>query len=191
MPFVPFPRQVEMIAFLHACVDGQQSGLIEKARDMGATWLACAFSVWLWLYRPGAAIGWGSRKEQLVDKIGDPTAFSRRCGSSFGRRAILPTGFDPRDDMPSMKIVNRATGATITGESGDNIGARRTQADLFQRRARITSARKIEAAAHDTTNVQVDMSSVNGPGNVFHRRRESGIEWAPGAPPRSTAPMYS
>lgn len=57
MPFVPFPRQVEMIAFLQASVEEQQNGLIEKARDMGATWLACAFSVWLWLYRPGAAIG--------------------------------------------------------------------------------------------------------------------------------------
>lgn len=57
MPFVLFPRQVEMVAFLQACVDAQQSGLIEKARDMGATWLACAFSVWLWLYRPGAAVG--------------------------------------------------------------------------------------------------------------------------------------
>ena len=59
IPFVPFARQIEMIAFLKACVDGQQHGLIEKARDMGATWIACAFSVWLWLYRPGAAVGWG------------------------------------------------------------------------------------------------------------------------------------
>jgi hypothetical protein len=184
MPFAPFPRQVEMIAFLHACVDGQQSGLIEKARDMGATWLACAFSVWLWLYRPGAAIGWGSRKEQLVDKIGDPDSIFEKMRIIIRHlpRLMLPAGFDPRDDMLSMKIVNRATGATITGESGDNIGRGGRKLIYFKdESAHYERPEKIEAALSDTTNVQIDMSSVNGPGNVFHRRRENGVEWAPGA----------
>jgi hypothetical protein len=184
MPFVPFPRQAEMIAFLHACVDGQQSGLIEKARDMGATWLACAFSVWLWLYRPGAAIGWGSRKEQLVDKIGDPDSIFEKMRIIIRHlpRLMLPAGFDPRDDMPSMKIVNRANGATITGESGDNIGRGGRKLIYFKdESAHYERPEKIEAALADTTNVQIDMSSVNGPGNVFHRRRENGAEWAPGA----------
>jgi hypothetical protein len=178
MPFVPFPRQVEMIAFLHTCVDGQQSGLIEKARDMGATWLACAFSVWLWLYRPGAAIGWGSRKEQLVDKIGDPDSIFEKMRIIIRHlpKLMLPTGFDPRDDMPSMKIVNRATGATITGESGDNIGRGGRKLIYFKdESAHYERPEKIEAALADTTNVQIDISSVNGPGNVFHRRREAGV----------------
>lgn len=183
MPFVPFARQIDMIAFLKACVDGQQHGLIEKARDMGATWLACAFSIWLWLYRPGAAIGWGSRKEQLVDKIGDPDSIFEKMRIIIRHlpRLMLPEGFDPRDDMPSMKIVNRATGATITGESGDNIGRGGRKLIYFKdESAHYERPEKIEAALADTTNVQIDMSSVNGPGNVFHRRREAGIEWAPG-----------
>ena len=36
---------------------------------------------------------------------------------------------------------------------------------------------KIEAALGDNTNVRIDISSVNGVGNVFHRRRENGILW--------------
>ncbi len=64
LPFVLFAKQYELIDFLCACVWGEEHGLVEKSRDMGATWLCCAFSVWLWLFHPGAAVGWGSRKEQ-------------------------------------------------------------------------------------------------------------------------------
>ena len=60
MPFVMFPRQKELVQFLWECLKDQESGLIEKSRDMGATWICCAFSVWAWLFIPGVAVGWGS-----------------------------------------------------------------------------------------------------------------------------------
>jgi hypothetical protein len=125
LPFVLFRRQVEFADFLLACVNEQQNGLVEKSRDMGATWLCCAVSVWLWLYWPGAAVGWGSRKEQLVDKIGKLIYF--------------------KDES-----------------------------------AHYERPEKIEAALADNTNCQIDISSVNGLGNVFHRRREAGQEYHPG-----------
>jgi hypothetical protein len=31
-------------------VENNADGLIEKSRDMGATWVCCAFSVWMWLF---------------------------------------------------------------------------------------------------------------------------------------------
>ena len=74
MPFCLFPRQIELVDFIYSCLEDQQSGLIEKTRDMGASWLMCAISVHLWLFKKGAAIGWGSRKEALVDTIGDMKA---------------------------------------------------------------------------------------------------------------------
>jgi phage terminase large subunit len=58
LPFILFPKQREMVEFIYACLQAPAHGLIEKSRDMGATWLACAFSVWLWIFWPGAAIGW-------------------------------------------------------------------------------------------------------------------------------------
>src|SRR6266576_2573894 len=70
-PFLLFPRQREMIEFLHACLRGEASGLIEKSRDMGATWLCVAFSVWLFLFVRDATVGWGSRKADSVDEIGN------------------------------------------------------------------------------------------------------------------------
>jgi hypothetical protein len=72
MPFVLFQRQAEMIDFIYGCLKNDANGLIEKSREMGATWIGCAFSVWLWLFMPGASIGWGSRLIELVDRIGEP-----------------------------------------------------------------------------------------------------------------------
>jgi hypothetical protein len=183
LPFVLFRRQVEFADFLLALVNGQQNGLVEKSRDMGATWLCCAFSVWLWLYWPGAAVGWGSRKEQLVDKIGDPDSIFEKMRIIIRHlpKFMLPAGFSEADHMPFMKIINPETGATITGEAGDNIGRGGRKLIYFKdESAHYERPEKIEAALADNTNCQIDISSVNGLGNVFHRRREAGEEWKPG-----------
>lgn len=185
MPFIPFPKQNEMTEFLLACVHEQQNGLIEKARDMGATWVCCAFSVWLWLYWPGASVGWGSRKEQLVDKIGDPDSIFEKMRIIIRNLPsfMLPRGFSPGEHMTYMRIVNPENGATITGEAGDNIGRGGRKLIYFKdESAHYERPEKIEAALADNTNCQIDISSVNGPGNVFNRRREAGREWIRGEP---------
>ena len=179
MPFVLFPRQKELVVFLVQLIKHQENGLIEKARDMGATWVCAAVSVWLFLFHSGSAIGWGSRKEQLVDKIGDPDSIFEKM------RMILrsippffkPQGFGEKT-MAYMKIINTENEATITGESGDNIGRGGRSLIYFKdEAAHYERPEKIEAALADNTNVQIDISSVNGLGNVFHRRREAGEEW--------------
>jgi hypothetical protein len=183
MPFKLFRRQRDLIAFLLACLNGDASGLIEKCRDVGATWVCCAFSVWLWLFWPGVAVGWGSRKEQLVDKLGDPDSIFEKMRMIVNGlpQEFLPAGFSPNDHMTYMKFINPETGATITGEAGDNIGRGGRKRIYFKdESAHYERPEKIEAALADNTRVQIDISSVNGIGNVFHRRRESGIEWEPG-----------
>ena len=56
LPFIMFPRQVELVNFFMSCLKDEQAGLVEKSRDMGATWIFVALSVWLWAFWPGAAI---------------------------------------------------------------------------------------------------------------------------------------
>lgn len=182
MPFIPFRRQVELVEFIMACLGGDASGLVEKSRDMGATWLCCAVSVYLWLFWPGVAIGWGSRKQELVDELGDPSSIFEKIRMILRRlpSQFLPIGFSERS-MPFMKIMNPETGAVITGEIGDNIGrGGRTRVYFKDESAHYERPEKIEAALADNTRVQMDISSVNGPGNVFHRKREAGTVWEPG-----------
>lgn len=183
MPFIPFDRQAEFVVFLHELVKAQSNGLVEKARDMGATWLSCAFSVWLWLFWPGASIGWGSRKQELVDRLGDADSIFEKMRQIIRLlpEFFKPEGFNEKDHMPFMRLLNPENGATITGEVGDNIGRGGRKLMYFKdESAHYARPELIEAALGDTTRVQVDISSVNGLGNVFHRKREAGKEW-PGA----------
>lgn len=180
MPFVFFERQQEFIEFLHELRADQEGGLVEKCRDAGATWLCCAYSVWSWLFIENDAIGWGSRKADLVDRIGDADSIFEKMRLIINRlpHEWMPRGFIPKKHATYMKISNPENGSSITGESGDNIGRGGRKSIYFKdESAHYERPEKIEAALGDNTNVQVDISSVNGLGNVFHRRREAGYEW--------------
>jgi len=183
LPFILFPRQIEFIYFLQDCINDQENGLVEKSRDMGATWECAAFSVWMWLFSDGVAVGFGSRKEQLVDKLGDPDSIFEKIRIIIDHlpRFFWPKDFDIRYNAGYMKVTNPETGATITGEAGDNIGRGGRKSIYFKdESAHYERPEKIEAALGDNTNVQIDISSVNGTANIFARRRKSGVVWSPG-----------
>jgi hypothetical protein len=71
-PFLLWPEQREFIDWVKVRFDAKEDGLVEKTRDAGVTWLCVAFAVHMWLFQGNAKIGFGSRKETLVDRIGDP-----------------------------------------------------------------------------------------------------------------------
>lgn len=180
MPFVLFEKQYEFVDYLEQLRRDNQSGLVEKCRDIGATWVACGYTVWCLLFIKDDSTGWGSRKEQLVDKLGDADSIFEKIRLLLAR---VPDVFRPREYKDAyMKIVNGDNGATATGESGDNIGRGGRKSRYFvDEAAHIERPEKIEAALGDNTDVRVDISSVNGLGNVFHRRREAGTVWTPGS----------
>ena len=182
MPFVFFKRQKDVIDFFESCSHDQTSGLVEKCRDFGLTWLACGYSVWRWLFIKNDAIGWGSRKEMLVDKPGDPDSIFEKIRLMLKRlpRIWLPAGFSWGRNSTYMKLLNPENGAIIAGEAGDNIGrGGRRSCYFLDEASHLERPEKVEAALGDNTNVRIDISSVNGVGNVFHRRRENGVIWSP------------
>ena len=194
VPFVTFQRQQEFLDYLPGCLKDKEHGLVEKARDVGATWLCVAFSVWLWLFYPGSAIGWGSRKEEYVDDKDDPKAIFTKIRQLLLMLPgwMLPRGFDPRRHATYMKIINPENGSSITGEAGDNIGrGGRTTIYFKDESAHYERPESIEAALGDNTDVQIDISSVNGSANVFYRRRMAGEIWEPGkAMPRGVTRVF-
>lgn len=185
MPLIMFRKQMELCEFLEDCIEYQVGGLIEKCRDMGATWVGCGWSIAAWLFEPGVSIGWGSRKEDLVDRLGDPDSIFEKMRMIVRGlpREFWPEGFNPDRHMTHMKIINPDTESNITGESGDNIGRGGRKLIYFKdESAHYQRPDVIEAALSENTNVQIDISSVNGPGNVFFRRRMNGLEWQSGQP---------
>lgn len=184
MPLVMFQRQAELIQFFEACKIEEENGLLEKARAMGATWTACAYSVHQWLFAPGTAHGWGSRKEDLVDKLGDPDSIFEKIRQIIRGlpKFFWPKGFDTQKHMTFMRVINPANDASITGESGDNIGRGGRKSMYFKdESAHYERPELIEASLSENTRCQIDISSVNGTGNVFYRKRQAGQVWTPGA----------
>jgi len=189
MPFVLFGRQADFIEFVMAMLEGEANGLVEKSRDMGVTWCAVGLSIWLWLFYDGAAIGWGSHKQGQVDKLSDMSSIFEKIRQGIERlpEVFKPAGLVKDEHLLSMRIINPENGNTITGECGPNIGrGGRTLIYFKDESAHYEHPELIEAALMDNTRVQIDISSVNGLGNPFHRKRDSGVDWAPGQEPTRT-----
>jgi hypothetical protein len=123
-PFIPFEYQREFIIWLERQVFlYRKGGVIEKSRDMGASWMVVCWNVKQWLFTPGYTALLGSRKEDYVDKRGDMgSLFEKiRYQVRFLPEYMLPKGFDPtaKDAMPFMKLVNPANKAVLVGESSN------------------------------------------------------------------------
>lgn len=177
MPFVLFPRQREAVDWIVDRWRSRQDGLIEKSRDMGVTWICVGLAAWFWTFEPGSVVGFGSRKEDLVDKLGDPDSILWRVRffiASLPRR-MRPKGYDEAKHAPFMRIINPATGSVIRGEAGDNIG-RGGRATLYikDESAHYEHPESVDAALSQTTNCQIDVSTPAGEGNPFWRKRHGG-----------------
>ena len=177
IPFVLFPRQVEFINWLRERWLGREDGLVEKSRDMGVSWLCCAFAVWMWRFHGGTVVGFGSRKEEYVDKLGDPKSLFWKVRQFIALlpQELRPRGYDGKTHAPHMRILNPENGSAIVGEAGDNIGrGNRTSIYFKDEAAYFEHAESIDAALSQTSNCKIDVSTPNGPGNPFYRKAHSG-----------------
>lgn len=177
IPFCPYPRQVEFLEWLRLRESASESGLVEKARDAGVSWLCCAFATHRWLFRPACSIGFGSRKEEYVDKAGDPDSLFEKIRIMLDNlpRWMLPDGFKLGEHATFRKILNPETGATITGEAGDNIGRGGRKTVYFvDESAFIERSHLVERSLSQTTRCRIDVSTPNGIGNAFYAKRFSG-----------------
>jgi len=177
IPFTLFPRQREYVDWIYDRWQKREDGLTEKSRDMGVSWLCVAIAVWMWLFYPGTVIGFGSRKEEYVDKIGDPKAlfWKVRQFIELLPREFRPKGWNGEKHAPHMRILNPENGSSIIGEAGDNIGrGNRTSIYFKDESAFYEHADAIDAALSQTSNCKIDVSTPNGNGNAFYRKRHGG-----------------
>lgn len=177
IPFVLFPRQQDYIRWLEARRQNNEDGVAEKSRDMGVTWLSMAYAIWAFIFIPGFKCSFGSRKEALVDRVGDNDSIFEKGRMIMRNMPVefLPLGFDLDKHMPFMKFINPENGATITGEAGDNIGRGGRSSMYFKdESAFYERPERIEAALSENSDVKIDISTPNGMGNPFAQKRHSG-----------------
>ena len=176
-PFLLFPKQEEFVVWIVARWRAREDGLVEKSRDMGVSWLCVAIGVWMWLFHPGTVVGFGSRKEEYVDKLGDPKSLFWKVREAVNLLPLelRPKGYNERAHAPSMRIINPENGSTMIGEAGDNIGrGNRTSIYFLDEAAHIERPEAVDAALSQTSNCKIHVSTPLGSGNPFYRKRHGG-----------------
>lgn len=176
MPFLLFPKQREMVAYILRKWREEKDGLVEKSRDVGASWLFMATACTLALFHDDLSIGVGSYVEDKIDRTGDPDTlfFKARMYLTY-----LPSeftgGWDIKKHSAHMRLQFPATRSTITGEAGDNIGrGGRKSIYGLDESAHLERPQLIDASLSANTNCRLDMSSVCGMANSFAEKRHGG-----------------
>jgi phage terminase large subunit len=177
IPFVLFPKQREFLDWLLERWKRREDGVVEKSRDMGASWLTVGFAAWMMIFIDGSVVGFGSRKEEYVDKIGDPKSLFWKLREFIN---LLPQEFQPKEwdektCAPFMKVKNPGNSSFVTGEAGDNIGrGNRTSIYFVDEAAFLERPDAADAALSQTSNCRIHVSTPNGVGNPFYRRAHDG-----------------
>lgn len=177
LPFILFPKQVEMVKWIMNLFKNKQHGLIEKSRDMGASWLCMAIAICMWLFMPGAKVAFGSWKQEKIDKIGDPDSIFEKGRIALRNLPVdfMPAGFNIDKHATFLRITNPENGNTITGEAGDQIGRGGRSTIYFKDEAAFYQhPETVESALSQNTDVQMDVSTPNGNGNLFYQKRVGG-----------------
>jgi phage terminase large subunit len=195
VPLILFPRQVEYVEWLQARKRSGEDGVVAKSRDMGISVVTLAFALCEWLFSPGVKMSFGSRKEDLVDKMGNPDCLLEkiRMMLRYLPPELLPAGYSEQKHARHMKIINPQNGSSITGEAGDNIGrGGRSTMYFVDEAAFLERPELIDAALSQNTSSRIDVSTPNGPDNPFSQKwfaRGGSSSWVPGegAPEDQTA----
>ena len=178
LPFLLFPKQEELAYWIIDRWKAGEPGLIEKSRDMGITWLVMSLACCMCLLNREMAIGTGSRKEMLVDVLGDPDSMLEKARLFIsGLPKEFRGGWDRNDKTCSahMRIKFPETDSIITGEAGDSIGrGGRKAIYLVDEAAHLERPQLIDASLSANTDCRIDLSSVKGMANPFAAKRFAG-----------------
>jgi phage terminase large subunit len=181
-PYVPFtlwPRQVELVHFIWDRMQANEPWLLEKSRDTGASYICCGFALNRWLFSEGFKATFGSRKVDYVDKADQPDSLFEKMRIMLARlpQWQQPEGFQSGKHSNFLRLVNPATGAIISGEGGEDMGrGGRSTMYFVDEAAFVPNAENVEKALSGNTDCVGWVSTVNGMGNLFARKRHSGMD---------------
>jgi hypothetical protein len=173
LPFILYPFQEDLILKLEENYRERKSLLIEKSRDMGFSWILLAWMTHHFLFDKGFSAGIASRKQHLVDDLGNMGSLMQRMRFMLSKLpSFLKNGYDEKKNSKLMNLVNPRMESSVTGESGDEIGrGDRKSVFLLDEFAFIPRSSVVHAAVSQTSEMLIFGSTPNGKGNEFARLR--------------------
>jgi len=166
VPMILYDFQIDpFIDVLKAITHGHDL-LIEKSRDMGATWLCLLAFEWFYHFREFTTFLCMSRKEDLVDKTDDPDALFSKLDFVYKNQ---PGWLRPQMNRTSLHFYNLNTSSTMDGSSTTSDTARggRRTAILLDEFASVPDGYAVMQSTSQTTNCRIFNSTPKGAGNAF------------------------
>ena len=166
LPFVTYEYQDEAFLAVDAAIDGDMDLLIEKSRDMGASWIILTVFGYRWIFRPLQAFLMLSRIEDNVDKKDEPDCLFWKLDFLISN---LPAWMRPATSRMRLSLKNEDNGSTITGAAttGESGRGGRKTAILLDEFASVPDGHAMLRSTRDVTNCRLYNSTPKGVGNAF------------------------
>lgn len=170
-PFLTFPVQETALAAMERALWDGKDLVIEKSRDMGASWLCLLWMLWRWTFQKHQKFLVFSRNEKLVDGQED-SLFSHL---DFVLKN-LPPWMKPPTTRIKLKLKNDSNGSVIEGDSTtEDIGrgGRRTAILWDEAAAFEHGGYSVAASTADNTNTRLINSTPQGEDTYFYEVRHN------------------
>ncbi len=178
-PFITWTIQDELCGEFELCLKNGLDILIDKARDMGASWICVAFMHWLWLFRSDSQLLEMSRTQDYVDQTGNMKALFQKHDYINGwlpKWMLPPEVLFGQKQRTKMHMKNILNGSCIDGESTTEhaaSGDRRLIA-LLDEFAKVEHGQLMRSATRDAALIRIINSTPAGAGTEYSRWKLSG-----------------
>ena len=181
IPFKLWDYQIEALDWLDERFNKKEVGVIEKSRDMGATWLITTWALHKWLFHDNFTCLFGSKTEGDVDSASIDSIFGKIRYQLYKLPPFLRPDMkvrihEKKDADSYLSIINPINGNEISGDSAnENFGRSGRRSVVFlDEYAFVSQSEKIWSAISEVSNVIIPVSTPNGKGNHFYTLRSRG-----------------
>jgi hypothetical protein len=178
-PMITWPIQDSLLMRFEQCVDKGEDVLIDKSRDMGASWCCIYFCDWIVMFRKKSSeVLFMSRNEDYVDKPGNMKALFQKLDYIHSWQPDWmqpPDCFLGQENRRHMHWHNPITGSTVDGESTTKHAARgdRRLIALLDEFGAVQNGAAMRLASRDAALVRI-INSTSVPGSEYNKWRSDG-----------------
>ena len=201
IPFISFDFQDWVIPEIERAIDQGRDLVIDKSRDVGASWMCLAVLEHKWHFRPDNTFYCLSRNEEAVDGPKDEDALFPKIDRIHRSLPVwlMPDGYPgtgKQQYRTKRSFFNPETGSSIKGGAtvGDAaVGGRRT-AILLDEFSRVEEGYEIDLGTADVTPCRIFNFTAYGTGNAAYdllknpHKKHIQIHWS--FDPRKNRKMY-
>lgn len=168
-PFITEDFQVDALRTLLDCIRTRSDCVIEKSRDMGASWLCLIVMTWFFLFHPMSKFLCVSRNEKAVDDADDSDSLFWKLDYMLDHLPdwMVDTAGYARKKMSFRNLTNGSmiTGQATTGKAG--VGGR-CLAMFVDEFSQIDEANEVYNRTSDTTSCRIFNGTHTRPNTCFH-----------------------